>query len=986
MISKQTAAHSDPRFKFFHELMSHKIREILFISSPYDAWVMEKDRGLSEAIVLEYQGLNLSHPPRLNWVASIKQAAASLKEKKIDLIIIMSQAAEFQFAEIYRLIRIPYPDIPIVRLYHRAPGYLVSKDQQGIPFTPERTLMWSGDTKLLLAVIKSIEDQINSVRDTELAAIRVIIFVEDSPDYLSALLPLLYQELVSQTQAVIEEGLNHEHRLLTMRARPKILIAQTFEEASELFDTFEPYVLAVISDVRFPRGEEHDGDAGIQLLTAIHRKRFDIPLLLASSEPENRDRAATIPAAFVDKNSPYLHDEIHSFFLDKMGFGPFRFEQSEEGTIRSANNLFNLERGLRFMSDQTFYNHWVNNDFSRWLFTRAESLLATELRSVTKEDFNDDLSEMRKYLYRKFHDWRLQRQKGVLVDFDEEDFEPETEFVKIGVGSLGGKARGLAFFSSWLHEYPSLRDKFSDLDILIPQTLIITTECFEEFIKNNNLRYLSRRDLPNDEIAVFFLNGEFPSRFRTQLRIYLEHVTGPIAVRSSSLLEDAKFRAYAGLYHTYMLANDNQNADLRLEQLLSAIKMVFASTYYREPKSFSKRVGNRIEEERMAVIVQQIAGERYGTFFYPAISGVAQSYNFYPFSRLKPEDGVATIALGMGKSVTEGEKSLRFSPGAPLILPQFSSVDDILKNSQRNFYALKMKGSSECVERDNSLALVKRDISDAIDEYPVQILSSSYDPQEHRIRDSYSGSGSPVITFFSVLKYSSIPLAEILAELLSAGQKGMGGPVEIEFSIVLTAQPNKKPQVYILQIRPMGSQEDTMMVDINTSDVESLFCLSHNSLGNSINHDIHDIIYVKPDAFEPSRTVEIAKEISYFNGIINEAGRKYLLVGPGRWGSADRWLGIPVSWADISGVGGIVETYHAKLSAEPSQGSHFFHNITSLGINYLTVVDPHKDFIDWDWITSMKVEHETKYVGHVRRETPFVLRVDGRNSLGALYR
>ncbi len=986
MIFKQTAAHSDPRFKIFHELMNHKIREILFISSPYDAWVMEKDRGLSEAIVLEYQGLNLSHPPRLNWVASINQAADALKEKKIDLIIIMSQAAEFQFADIYQLIRKPYPTIPIVRLYHRAPGYLVSNNQQGIPFTPDRTLMWSGDTKLLLAVIKSIEDQINSVRDTELAAIRVIIFVEDSADYLSALLPLLYQELVSQTQAVIEEGLNHEHRLLTMRARPKILIAQTFEEASELFDTFEPYVLAVISDVRFPRGGVHDGDAGIQLLTAIHRKRFDIPLLLASSEPENRDRAVTIPAAFVDKNSPYLHDEIHSFFLDKLGFGPFRFERSGKGTVRSAANLFNLERGLRFMSDQTFYNHWVNNDFSRWLFTRAETLLATELRSVTKDDFNDDLSEMRKYLYRKFHDWRLQRQKGVLVDFDEEDFEPETEFVKIGVGSLGGKARGLAFFSSWLHEYPSLRNKFSDLDIFIPQTLIITTECFEEFIKNNNLRYLSRRDLPNDEIAVFFLNGTFPSRFRTQLRIYLEHVTGPIAVRSSSLLEDAKFRAYAGLYKTYMLANDNQDLDLRLEQLLNSIKKVFASTYYREPKSFSKRVGNRIEEERMAVIVQQIAGERYGEFFYPAISGVAQSYNFYPFSRLKPEDGVATIALGMGKSVTEGEKSLRFSPSAPLILPQFSSVDDILKNSQRNFYALKMKGSSECVEPDNSLALVKRDITDGLDEYPVQILSSSYDPQEHRIRDSYSGNGSPVITFFSVLKYSSIPLAKILADLLSAGQKGMGGPVEIEFSIVLTAQQNKKPQVNILQIRPMGSQEDTMMVDINTSDLESLFCLSYNSLGNSVNHDIHDIIYVKPETFEPSRTVEIAKEISYFNGIINEAGRKYLLVGPGRWGSADRWLGIPVSWADISGVGGIVETYHSKLSAEPSQGSHFFHNITSLGINYLTVVNPQKDFIDWDWITSMKVEHETKYVGHVRRETPFVLRVDGRNSLGALYK
>lgn len=986
MIFKQTTAHSDPRFKIFHELMNHKIREILFVSSPYDAWVMEKDRGLSEAIVLEYQGLNLSHPPRINWVASIEEAASALKEKSIDLIIIMSQASDFQFNEVYRLIRKPHPNIPIVRLYHRAPGYLVSNNQDGVPFTPERTLMWSGDTKLLLAVIKSIEDQINSVLDTALAAIRVIIFVEDSPDYLSSLLPLLYQELVSQTQTVMEEGLNHEHRLLAMRARPKILIAETFEEAETLFDFFESYVLAVISDVRFPRAGKIDGEAGIRLLKTIHSKRFDIPLLLTSSETENREKASTIPAEFVDKNSSNLHDEVHTFFLHKLGFGPFLFESPETGTIVSATNLFNLEQGLRSMPDQVFYDHWVNNDFSRWLFTRAETLLATELRSVTKEHFNDDLTEMRKYLYRKFHDWRLQRQKGVLVEFDEDDFEQETEFVKIGGGSLGGKARGLAFFSSWLHEYPNLRDRFSQLDILIPQTLIITTECFEDFIRSNNLKRLSRIDLPNEEISELFLSGQFSDRLRNQLRIYLQHVTCPVAVRSSSLLEDAKYRAYAGLYNTYMLTNENTDQEQRLEQLLNAIKLVFASTYYREPKAFSKRVGNRIEEERMAVIVQQVVGTTYNDYFYPAISGVAQSYNFYPFAHLRPEDGVATIALGLGKAVTEGEKSLRFSPSAPQVLPQFSTVDDILKNCQRTFYALKMNSSEMCLEPDDSLTLVKRDVADGVNEFPVQILSSTYDSQEHRIRDSYSSKGSPVITFSSVLKYGSVPLAEILKELLSAGQKGMGGPVEIEFSIILSNHQDVKPQVFILQIRPMGSREEAMMVDINTSETDSYFCLSHNALGNSINKGIHDIIYVKPVLFDPSKTVEIAREISHLNGIINNEGRKYLLVGPGRWGSADRWLGIPVSWGDISGVGGIVETYHPKINAEPSQGSHFFHNITSLGINYLTVVDLKKDFIDWDWISSLSLEHETKYIAHARRDSPFVLCVDGRNSIGALYK
>jgi len=980
MIFKHTAAHSDPRFKIFHELMRHKIREILFISSPYDAWVMEKDRGLSEAIVMEYHGLNLSHPPRLNWVASIDEAAETLDRKSIDLIIIMSQATEFQFDAVYQLIRKPYPAIPIVRLYHRAPGYLVSDNAAGLPFTPERTLVWSGDTKLLLAVIKSIEDQINCVRDTETAAIRVIIFVEDSPDYLSSLLPMFYQELVSQTQAVMEEGLNHEHRLLAMRARPKILIAQTYEEAADLFDRFESYVLAVISDVRFPRAGVLDGDAGIRLLKDIHRKRYDIPLLLASSEPENRIKALTIPAEFVDKNALSLHEGVHSFFLHKLGFGPFLFKQEGGDTVISANNLFSLEQGLRYMSDQVFYNHWVNNDFSRWLFTRAETLLATELRSVTKEDFNDDLTEMRKFLYRKFHDWRLQRQKGVLVEFDTDDFEPDTEFVKIGGGSLGGKARGLAFFSSWLYEYRNFREKFSQVEILFPQTLIVTTECFEDFIEQNGLRHLSQSDLDNTVITDLFLKGRFPIPFKNQLRVYLKHVKHPIAVRSSSLLEDAKYRAYAGLYNTYMLSNDSADFEQRLDQLLQAIKMVYASTYYREPKTFSRRVGNRVEEERMAVIIQKIAGERYNDFFYPSISGVAQSYNFYPFSRLRPEDGVATIALGMGKVVTEGEKCLRFSPAAPQILPQFSTVDDILKNSQRVFYSLKMKTF------EDSLTLTKRDTFESRNEYPVQLLSSTYEQSEHRIRDSFSDKGLPVITFSSILKYGAVPLAEILAELLSAGQRGMGGPVEIEFSVVIPQDKKQKPQVFILQIRPMGSQEETMVVDIDTKEVESIFCLSHHALGNSLNNQIHDLIYVKPDVFEPSKTVEIAAEIAYLNGIINDTGRKYLLVGPGRWGSADRWLGIPVSWGDICGVAGIVETYHPKINAEPSQGSHFFHNITSLGIHYLTIVSSENDFIDWNWITALPLENETQYLAHVRRDIPFVLRVDGRNSLGALYR
>ena len=983
---EQATNRSDSRFQIYHELMRLKVREILFISNPYDAWVMQKDRGLSEAIVHEYRGLNLSHPPRLNWVASVDEASSALGDKQFDLVIIMAQASDFPFSDVHNLIKRLAPQTPVVRLYHRTRGQLVSYLDDSSSLVPNRTLMWSGDTKLLLATIKSIEDQLNVERDTRLAAIRVIIFVEDSPEYLSSLLPVLYQELVSQTQAVMEHGLNEEHRMLAMRARPKILIAGSFEAAMNLFETYEPFVLGVISDVRFPHNGELDGEAGIELLKIIHQRRFDIPLLLASSESHNEQKAQTIPASFVDKNSTTLRQEVHSFFLSKLGFGPFYFQMPEGQNIAPATNLRGLENGMRHLPDEVFYNHWIHNEFSRWLFTRAETLLATEIRDVTAEDYDNDLTKMRQYLYEKFHHRRMQRQRGVLVDFDADDFDIDTEFLKIGDGSLGGKARGLAFFSSWLYQQPELKKRFEHVDIYVPQTLIVTTECFEDFISKNDLGSLIKDDLSNEIVAGYFLDAVFPEKLRQQLKTFLNHVRYPIAVRSSSLLEDAKFRAYAGLYKTYMLANDNDNLELRLKELITAIKMVYSSTYYREPKEFSRRVGNRIEEEQMAVIIQEMVGVRINNCFYPTLSGVAQSNNFYPFSRLRPEDGVATIAVGLGKAVTEGEKSLRFSPRHPEILPQRSTVDDILNNSQRFFYALAMDVPYRPLGLDDTSTLIKREIYDAASEYPITKLASYYDPQEHRIRESPGSHCSPVITFASILKYKSVPLADMLHELLAAGQEGMGCPVEIEFSMILPDHNSRKTRMAILQIRPMGAHEDLMTVTIDLSDISSCFCISHQALGNTINETMQDIVYVKPETFDSARTVDIAQEISHLNGMLNSEARKYLLIGPGRWGSADRWLGIPVSWGDICGVGAMIETTHPLINAEPSQGSHFFHNITSLGINYLNINDLKRDYLDWEWLRGLEIEHETKYIAHARHNSPMILKVDGRQSLGVLYK
>lgn len=973
----------DPRFKIFHELMKRKVREILLISSPYHAWIMEEDCRLSEAIVNEYRGLNLSHPPRLNWVATAAATESILEKHPFDLVITMPQAPKDQAVGVAYKIRQTAPHLPIMRLSHRSPTDfdLITGTESGSPF--DHTFIWNGDSNLLLALIKSVEDRNNVDDDTRSASIRVIIFVDDSPEYISVLLPLLYRELVTQTQAVIGEGLNEDHRLLAMRARPKILIAGSYEQADALFQQYEPYVLGVISDVRFPKGNRLSADAGIDLFKHIKRQRFDIPLLLLSNEPRNREKADRIPSVFIDKNSPTLLSEVRSFFLKYLGFGPFSFYMPDGRKIGSAGTLRALEQELHQIPAESFVHHCNCNDFSRWLFARGEIELASRLRPVRDADF-DDVESHRRYMIDLIHRRRLDRQKGVVVNFDPQAFDVDSEFLKIGNGSLGGKARGLAFISAWLYRRPVLAEKFSEIEIAVPRTLVITTEVFEAFLSINHLAEMINKDLPDEQVARIFSEARFPEQITTQLRAFLSRVTYPLAVRSSSLLEDAQFRAYAGLYKTFMLANDHPDLECRLDQLIEAVKMVYASTYYQAPRAFSRRVGNRIEEEKMAVIIQQLVGGRQGPFFYPAISGVAQSHNYYPFSRMRPEDGIATIALGLGKAVMEGGKSLRFSPRYPNLLPQRSTVDDILKNCQRTFYALKM-GEQTCrLGIDDAATLVQREIMDAVDEYPVMKLSGTYDPNEHRIRESTHAPGLRIVTFAAVLKFDLFPLAGILAALLDLGRAGLGCPVEMEFSVDLTEEQDCKPRLAVLQIRPMGAREELTAVEISDQDLQNAFCISHQALGNTVNSEMSDIVYVKPDVFDPAHSAAVAREIAKINASLAGAGRKYMLIGPGRWGSADHWLGIPVGWNDICGVGAIVETVHPRIQAEPSQGSHFFHNITSLGINYLNVGHHPSDRLGHEWIQRLNVQTETEFILHFANPEPLVLKVDGRRSIGVI--
>lgn len=974
----------DPRFKIFHELMSKKVREILLISTPYDAWIMEEDCRLSERIINEYRGLNLSNPPRLNWVSSAAEALASLDQKQFDMVITMSGVADLDAFTIGKKIKKKAPDLPVVLLSHQIVPSEECYPEQSSPSPIDRTFVWSGNTDILLAIVKSAEDRMNVFHDTNFAGIRVIIFVEDSPAYISSLLPILYKELVTQAQEVMEEGLNEEHRLLAMRARPKILVAQSYEEAINLFEQFEPYVLALISDVRFPRQCVLDGNAGVNLLEKIKKIRFDIPLLLTSSEPKNAEKAAGIPAIFVDKSSPSLHAEVKSFFLNHLGFGDFVFRMPDRRPITRASNLLSLEKNLYTIPEESFVYHCNRNDFSRWLFARSEIELASRVRPIRDDNFTS-IESHRQYLISIIRTRRMRRQKGVVVNFDASAFDLDTDFFKIGTGSLGGKGRGLAFVSSFLQHNLAIHRKFDPVDITVPQTLAITTEGFDQFVENNDLKTISKYEMADVRVAEHFLKGQFPSWLEEDLKAYLSQITYPLAVRSSSLLEDAQFRAYAGLYKTYMLPNDDPHLERRLNQLVNAIKLVYASTYFQGPKAFSKRVGHRTEEEKMAVIIQRMVGESYSNFFYPAISGLAQSHNFYPFSKMKPEEGIATIALGLGKTVMEGEKALRFSPRYPELLPQRAAVEDILENSQRFFYALKLGSPDFQLGINESVTLKKREVSDAVDEPLIKLLTSTYIPDEHRIRDTAQIPGYPVLTFSSVLKYNSFPLADILKEMLELGQQGLGCPIELEFSVNLCQTKVCNPEFAILQIRPMTAREELMKVVIDDEDIKQAFCFSSNALGNAVKKDMEDILYVKPDEFDPGRTPEIAQEIGKMNAMLQQEGRQYLLIGPGRWGSADRWLGIPVNWSEICGVGAMVETAHPQLKAEPSQGSHFFHNITTLGINYITVLENNRDFIDWNWLTFLPTTTESTYIAHVRLDKPLTLKVDGRKSQSVVY-
>jgi DNA-binding response OmpR family regulator len=972
-----SAVDFDTHFKVFHELMSIKVLEILLVASPYNAYILEEDGSLASKIINEYRGLNLSRPPRITRVTSAKEALYALKKETFDLVLVMPHLDDMDTFAFGQAVKSKHPELPVIMLAHSLEGLdlsLAGRDMGGI----DQVFIWSGDADILLAIVKSVEDRLNVERDTKLAMARVLLLVEDSPLYRSYFLPLIYKAVVQQTQKVLDESLNEEHRLLKMRARPKILVAENFEQAISLLDQYKEYLFGAISDTRFTKKDRMVETAGVELLGRIKQEIPDLPVLLLSTESCNRKLAATIPAVFLDKNSPNLVDEIKEFFLNYLGFGDFVFRDKNGHEIGRASNLRTLEKILADIPDEPLCYHAQRNRFSNWIMARSEIGPASILRKVKISDFKN-VASLRQFIIKSIHTLRKRRQLGVVVQYSAKNFDPDiSDFMKIGQGSLGGKARGLAFVAHLLRQSPEFLKKYSDIDILVPYTLVITTHEFDEFLRENEFGSLAVDRLSDNEIKQRFLKAELSQKIHEDLTGFIEKVNHPLSIRSSSLLEDAHCHPFSGLYKTYMIPNNDPDFSTRLTQLITAIKLVYASTYYSEPRTFRDSIASQIRKESMAIIIQQVSGQRYGDYFYPAVSGIAQSQNYYPFRQLKPEDGVARISLGFGSAVLNGTQSLRFCPKFPNVLPQYTRIEDILENAQRNFYALKMTSDLGDVASDTGLK--PRNVDSATDEWPVRYLSSVYIPEENRLRDAFHLNGPRVLTFNNILKYNLFPLAQLLSDLLELGRKGLGCPVEFEFSVDLTSDSKRKHRFHILQVKPMSASTTYFNLEITQTEMDTALCFSTLSMGNGIRRDIKDIVYIKPDRFDPSKTRIIAREIGRINAELFSRKRPYLIIGPGRWGSFDPFLGIPVKWTEICGAGTIVELRNTQISADPSHGTHFFHQLTSRGLFYITITEDKAGFVRWRLLEKLSCASQSRYLCHVRLPDFLTIKCDGRTS------
>lgn len=965
----------------FADLMNKRIYNVLLIATKYDAFMLEDDGRVDEQIFNEYTSLSLRYPPRFTQVTTEAEALAELQDRNFELVICMPNMDNRDIFAAATEIKSRYPNIPIVVLtpFSREVSKRIgNEDLSAIDYV----FSWLGNSELLLAIIKLIEDKMNAPDDTASVGVQIILLVEDSIRFYSSALPHLYKFVLEQSQMFAKEALNGHERTLRMRGRPKIKLARTYEEAVRIFDRYRDNMLGIISDMSFMHDGAKDPYAGYKFGQYVRKTGLIIPFVLESSEACNKVYAEELGASFIDKNSKSYPQDLRKKIMQRFGFGDFVIlnPQTKEEIMR-IRDLKDLQQKVFQIPDDSLVYHLSRNHFSRFFCSRAMFPPAEVLKRVDVSDYKD-MDEARQLIFDLIVQYRRMKNTGVVAIYQKERFDEYSTFARIGDGSLGGKGRGLAFIGAMVKRYPKLeRENFA---VTIPKTVVICTDIFDEFMETNGLYSLALTDADDDVILKYFLRASLPTRLIEDLMSFFAVVKGPIAVRSSSLLEDSHYQPFAGIYSTYMIPRLDDKYEM-LRVLSDAIKAVYASVFYRDSKAYMTATSNLIDQEKMAIVLQEVVGNRYGDHFYPTISGVARSLNFYPIGNEKAEDGIANIALGLGKYIVDGGLTLRFSPRHPHNILQMSTMDFALRETQTRFYALDLKSLTEPFSVDDSFNLLRLTVKDADADGSLKYIVSTYDPYDQLIRDGYYPGGRKILSFVNVLQHDVFPLAETLEQLLHVGQIEMGRPVEIEFAVNIDPANPKWATFYLLQIRPIVDNKEVMEDDLTQIAKEDTILSSTSVLGHGIMTDVRDIVYVKTGLFSASNNQLIAYEIERMNRQFTGTERGYVLVGPGRWGSSDAWLGIPVKWPHICNARVIVECGLENYRVEPSQGTHFFQNLTSFGVGYFTV-NPFKGdgWFDEDYLNALPAVEETDYLRHVRFAQPVVIKMDGKRSLGVV--
>ena len=965
----------------FANLMNKRIYNVLLIATKYDSFMLEDDGRVDEQIFNEYTSLSLRYPPRFTQVTTEEEALNELKNRNFELIICMPNMDNRDIFAAASEIKVHYPNIPIVVLTpfsKEVSKRIANEDLSAIDYV----FSWLGNSELLLAIIKLIEDKMNAPDDTASVGVQIILLVEDSIRFYSSALPHLYKFVLEQSQMFAKEALNDHQRTLRMRGRPKIKLARNYEEAVRIFDQYRDNMLGIISDMSFMHNGVKDPYAGYKFGQYVRKTGLIIPFVLESSEASNHVYAKELNASFIDKNSKSYPQDLKKKIMQRFGFGDFVIlNPHTKEEIMRIKDLKDLQKKVFQIPDDSLVYHLSRNHFSRFFYSRAMFPPAEVLKHVDVSDYKD-MDEARKLIFDLIVQYRRMKNTGVVAVYQKDRFDEYSNFARIGDGSLGGKGRGLAFIGAMVKRYPKLEsDNFA---VNIPKTVVICTDIFDEFMETNELYPVALGDADDETILRYFLRASLPSRLIEDLMAFFDVVKSPIAVRSSSLLEDSHYQPFAGIYSTYMVPKIEEKYDM-LRTVSDAIKAVYASVFYKDSKAYMTATSNLIDQEKMAIVLQEVVGSRYNDHFYPTMSGVARSLNFYPIGNEKAEDGIANIALGLGKYIVDGGQTLRFSPRHPHSILQMSTMDFALRETQTRFYALDLKNMAEAFSVDDAFNLVKLGLKDADAEGSLKYIVSTYDPYDQIIRDGYYPGGRKILSFVNILQHDVFPLADTLDQILRIGQQEMGRPVEIEFAVNMDPSDHTRATFYLLQIRPIVDNKEIMDEDLSLVKNEETILSSTSVLGHGIVGDVQDIIYVKTGAFNSSNNQLIAYEIEKMNRSFTDQEKGYVLVGPGRWGSSDSWLGIPVKWPHISNARVIVECGLENYRVAPSQGTHFFQNLTSFGVGYFTV-NPFKGdgWFDEAFLNAQPAVEETEYLRHVRFDAPITIKMDGKKSLGVV--